>query len=435
MHVKRELMIALRAGHAVYPIRIQEVEPGPKLEYLLEGIHWVDAWTPPLEAHLERLAQLIINDPNANERRSASGRNRTGGPLWKMRRRRRAAFVAGGLVLALLIAGWAVSTWKEGVISGIVAYLTQQVDARAKGKPSAGPSGQTAEKSKSDQRAALLAQAAQAVSGRQWQAAISAYQAALVLSDDAETRAALARAVNARDQEQAATSERGAFTQLIADAEQYERMGNFLAARNAYEEAAEAALTDAGRAQAREKARKAGESIALQKKKAEYDDFMRQAGGAKARKDWSAAMDWYDKAIAAAPEEASAVRARAAKSELVASRNKKVNLKLLLSCTNDPKMAKKHPSTDQVLDIAGDVVGELSLGIVYTGRASELRFTCPSPRRESVLCTFRSDDPVGQTRVGKEEGVSFSCRLTEIKGESKQDGRIDVITVEVTATR
>ena len=58
-HVKRELMCALRAGHTVYPIRIQEVQPGPKLEYLLEGIHWVDAWKPPIEAHLDRLAQLI----------------------------------------------------------------------------------------------------------------------------------------------------------------------------------------------------------------------------------------------------------------------------------------------------------------------------------------------------------------------------------------
>ena len=58
-HVKRELMVALRANHAVYPIRIQEVQPGPKLEYLLEGIHWIDAWTPPIETHLNRLAQLI----------------------------------------------------------------------------------------------------------------------------------------------------------------------------------------------------------------------------------------------------------------------------------------------------------------------------------------------------------------------------------------
>ena len=64
-HVKRELMCALRAGHTVYPIRIQEVQPGPKLEYLLEGIHWIDAWMPPIEAHLERLAQLIAGSkPN-----------------------------------------------------------------------------------------------------------------------------------------------------------------------------------------------------------------------------------------------------------------------------------------------------------------------------------------------------------------------------------
>jgi len=78
-HVKRELMCALRAGHAVYPIRIQEVQPGRKLEYLLEGIHWVDAWKPPIEAHLERLAQLIAgHHPDVDNTPRAMKRNQPG---------------------------------------------------------------------------------------------------------------------------------------------------------------------------------------------------------------------------------------------------------------------------------------------------------------------------------------------------------------------
>lgn len=80
-HVKRELMCALRTNHTVYPVRIQEVQPGPKLEYLLEGIHWVDAWTPPFETHLERLFQLItaqnpVTD-NARKRTSAGDERST----------------------------------------------------------------------------------------------------------------------------------------------------------------------------------------------------------------------------------------------------------------------------------------------------------------------------------------------------------------------
>lgn len=152
-HVKKELMLAMGAGHTIYPIRIQEVQPGPTLKYPLEGIHWIDAWTPPIEEHLESLVQLIAKGPNADKRRSVRGGHLTGGPLWKMRRRRRMIFFVGIVaVLALLAVAWVASTWKDGVISGIVAYVTHQVDARVSNLPSS-PSGPSAETTEKDQNA------------------------------------------------------------------------------------------------------------------------------------------------------------------------------------------------------------------------------------------------------------------------------------------
>jgi len=77
-HVKRELTCALRAGHDVYPIRIEDIQPGTKLEYLLGGIHWVDAWTAPIETHLHRLARLITgHNPNVESTPAASEHDTT----------------------------------------------------------------------------------------------------------------------------------------------------------------------------------------------------------------------------------------------------------------------------------------------------------------------------------------------------------------------
>lgn len=132
-HVKRELMCALRAGHAIYPIRIQEIQPGPKLEYLLEGIHWVDAWTPPLEAHLDRLAQLIANsDPDTATAHHAGKRKRLGKrALWKPRSRR-GQWIATLVLLTLLgTGGWWVSDQvKKGAVSNLLSSFAQNVADR-----------------------------------------------------------------------------------------------------------------------------------------------------------------------------------------------------------------------------------------------------------------------------------------------------------------
>jgi hypothetical protein len=54
--VTREVERAVNAGIPILPFRIENVPPSRALEYFLPSIHWLDAFTPPVEQHLLRLA-------------------------------------------------------------------------------------------------------------------------------------------------------------------------------------------------------------------------------------------------------------------------------------------------------------------------------------------------------------------------------------------
>ena len=56
-HVASELERALHNGKAILPVRIEDVYPTGSLEYYLAGKHWLDALTPPMEAHLDKVAE------------------------------------------------------------------------------------------------------------------------------------------------------------------------------------------------------------------------------------------------------------------------------------------------------------------------------------------------------------------------------------------
>ena len=57
--VKREVERAVNRGLILIPLRIEEVAPSPALEYLISTPHWLDAYTPPMEQHLQNLTQVI----------------------------------------------------------------------------------------------------------------------------------------------------------------------------------------------------------------------------------------------------------------------------------------------------------------------------------------------------------------------------------------
>ena len=58
--VKREVERAVSKGKPVFPIRVREVMPSRSLELFISSAHWIDAWKPPMEKYLERLAAVDL---------------------------------------------------------------------------------------------------------------------------------------------------------------------------------------------------------------------------------------------------------------------------------------------------------------------------------------------------------------------------------------
>jgi hypothetical protein len=58
-HVKREVSRAVTKQLTILPIRVEDVQPARSLEYQIGQVHWMDAFTSPLEPHIDRLASLI----------------------------------------------------------------------------------------------------------------------------------------------------------------------------------------------------------------------------------------------------------------------------------------------------------------------------------------------------------------------------------------
>jgi hypothetical protein len=58
-HVLREVGEAVDNGIPILPLRIEDVEPSQEMRYYIKSIHWLDAMTPPLEQHLEKLSGSV----------------------------------------------------------------------------------------------------------------------------------------------------------------------------------------------------------------------------------------------------------------------------------------------------------------------------------------------------------------------------------------
>jgi TIR domain-containing protein len=65
--VRREVQLAESRSIRIVPLRIENVTPTEAMAYFLSAVQWVDAVTPPLEAHLQSLAASIkVQLPPAN---------------------------------------------------------------------------------------------------------------------------------------------------------------------------------------------------------------------------------------------------------------------------------------------------------------------------------------------------------------------------------
>ena len=57
--VMNEVERAFHKRIAIIPVRTEDVMPSEALEYFLSPKHWLDAFNPPLEAHIDRLARTV----------------------------------------------------------------------------------------------------------------------------------------------------------------------------------------------------------------------------------------------------------------------------------------------------------------------------------------------------------------------------------------
>lgn len=58
-HVIRELTRAVNKNVIIIPFKIEDIIPSKSIEYLISVPHWLEALTPPLEHHIEKLAYTI----------------------------------------------------------------------------------------------------------------------------------------------------------------------------------------------------------------------------------------------------------------------------------------------------------------------------------------------------------------------------------------
>jgi hypothetical protein len=60
LQIKREVERAIHHGATIIPLRIEDILPTGTLEFSISTAHWLDAFTPPLESHLNYLADTVI---------------------------------------------------------------------------------------------------------------------------------------------------------------------------------------------------------------------------------------------------------------------------------------------------------------------------------------------------------------------------------------
>lgn len=79
--VPREVERGLSKRKQIFPVRIRNVAPNEKLELCLAGLHYLDAWAPPLEPKIAQLASAIrqAQEADSKERRIGSPSRGRGG--------------------------------------------------------------------------------------------------------------------------------------------------------------------------------------------------------------------------------------------------------------------------------------------------------------------------------------------------------------------
>jgi hypothetical protein len=76
--IRREVERVVSRGVPIIPLRIENVVPTNAMAFFVNSVHWLDALTPPLETHLQRLTEavqaLLQISPKSISTQGGSGR-------------------------------------------------------------------------------------------------------------------------------------------------------------------------------------------------------------------------------------------------------------------------------------------------------------------------------------------------------------------------
>ena len=213
-HIRREAERAVSKGKPIIPLRIEDVQPSRAMEYFLSTPHWLDALTPPLEQHLEHLAetvQILLKRESGRRPRWRAGA--TGHLPGLAGRRRPALWIAGMTGGALVLAGVALALIAvlRGVWPGSARPSEPPTDViqakaaaeaawqRARGIPPGEGVGAILQDADAQRRAgeALVERGAYAEAAKAYQAAAQRAEAALRRHEDRARAAAAEEAMRA----------------------------------------------------------------------------------------------------------------------------------------------------------------------------------------------------------------------------------------------
>ena len=119
--VIKEVDRAVHHRLAIIPLRLEDVPMTKQLEYYVSDVHWMDALTPPLEKHIEKLCRvvkiLLTMDTLGNENiRSAFETGQGSDSGWEIRKRTKVLknVLIAAAVIVLVVAGfWIYSSVKK----------------------------------------------------------------------------------------------------------------------------------------------------------------------------------------------------------------------------------------------------------------------------------------------------------------------------------
>jgi len=118
-HVLREVSEAVDNGIPILPLKIEDVDPTEEMQYYIKSIHWLDAMNPPLERHLEKLANSVQALINAREEPPLNAEM----PAKEAPAHKKRALPVRAIILLIIALS---------VFIGVGAWLLKQQDAKGK---------------------------------------------------------------------------------------------------------------------------------------------------------------------------------------------------------------------------------------------------------------------------------------------------------------